>query len=132
MGTSLQYQYPLVLTFFGLTPSYRNQVFTQIHDLVYHGGGGFLHSEVYNMPIWMRRYHIQKINEYKVLELEDDSWENVRKKRDYLLKFNNMKQTELEIIESIDMNRIIENGEKIKMEYSDDESISVDTKSDLD
>ena len=54
----------MVLTFFGLTPNYRNQVFTQIHDLVYHGGGGFLHSEVYNMPIWMRRYHIQKINEY--------------------------------------------------------------------
>ena len=35
-----------------------------MHDLVYHGGGGFLHSEVYNMPIWMRRFHIQKINEY--------------------------------------------------------------------
>ena len=28
----------------------------------------------------------EKINEYKVLELEDDTWENVRKKRDYLLK----------------------------------------------
>ena len=42
-----------------------------------------------------------------------------------------MSQTELEIIESIDMNRIIENGEKIKMEYSVDESISVDTLSDL-
>ena len=28
----------------------------------------------------------EKINEYKVLELEDSSWENVRKKRDYLLK----------------------------------------------
>ena len=54
----------MVLTFFGLTPNYRNEVFTQIHDLVYHGGGGFIHSEIYNMPIWMRRYHIQKINEY--------------------------------------------------------------------
>jgi len=31
---------------------------------VYHGGGGFIHSEVYNMPIWLRRFHIQKINEY--------------------------------------------------------------------
>jgi hypothetical protein len=31
---------------------------------VYHGGGGFIHSEVYNMPIWMRKFHIQKINEY--------------------------------------------------------------------
>ena len=28
----------------------------------------------------------EKINEHKVLELEDSSWENVRKKRDYLLK----------------------------------------------
>ena len=28
----------------------------------------------------------EKINEYKVLDLEDSSWENVRKKRDYLLK----------------------------------------------
>ena len=35
-----------------------------MHDLVYHGGGGFLHSEVYNMPTWMRRFHIQKINEH--------------------------------------------------------------------
>ena len=31
---------------------------------MFHGGGGFKHSEVYNMPIWMRKYHIQKINEY--------------------------------------------------------------------
>ena len=35
-----------------------------MHDLVYHGGGGFIHSEVYNMPTWLRRFHIQKINEY--------------------------------------------------------------------
>ena len=28
----------------------------------------------------------EKINEYKVLDLEDDTWENVRKKRNYLLK----------------------------------------------
>ena len=28
----------------------------------------------------------EKINEHKVLELKDDTWENVRKKRDYLLK----------------------------------------------
>ena len=26
----------------------------------------------------------EKINEHKVLELEDDTWENVRKKRNYL------------------------------------------------
>tara|TARA_R110000851_G_scaffold79902_1_gene176106 strand:+ start:1828 stop:2052 length:225 start_codon:yes stop_codon:yes gene_type:complete len=36
-----------------------------VHDLVYHGGGGFIHSEVYNMPTWLRRFHIQKINEFQ-------------------------------------------------------------------
>ena len=31
---------------------------------MFHGGGGFIHSEVYNMPTWMRTFHIQKINEH--------------------------------------------------------------------
>ena len=67
---------PSVLTFFGLTSTYRNIIFQQIHDLVYHGNGGFVHSEVYNMPIWMRRFHIQKIN--KFLEKQN---EEVRKQQ---------------------------------------------------
>ena len=31
---------------------------------MYHGGGGFIHSEVYNMPIWKRKFHILAINKY--------------------------------------------------------------------
>ena len=38
---------------------------------MYHGGGGFIHSEVYNMPIWMRRFHIQKINEFNKQQEEE-------------------------------------------------------------
>ena len=52
-------------------------------------------------------------------------------RRDFLLEFNKMSQTDLEIIESIDMNRIIENGKKVKMIYAEEDSISVDTKEDL-
>jgi|TARA_Y100001963_G_scaffold157931_1_gene255808 hypothetical protein len=37
---------------------------------VYHGGGGFIHSEIYNMPIWMRLFHIQKINEHVKIQNE--------------------------------------------------------------
>jgi hypothetical protein len=37
---------------------------TEVHDLVYHGGGGFVYSEVWNMPISNRRYHIHKINDF--------------------------------------------------------------------
>lgn len=36
----------------------------EVHDLVYHGGGGFIYSDVWNMPIMTRRYHIRKINEF--------------------------------------------------------------------
>jgi len=44
---------------------------------VYHGGGGFIHSEIYNMPIWMRRFHISKINEHnQQLEEERDKIKN--------------------------------------------------------
>jgi len=51
-------------------------------------------------------------------------------KRDYLLKFNEMRETELEQIESIDMLRIIENGEKVHMVLNDTNTYSVDTEQD--
>lgn len=52
-------------------------------------------------------------------------------KRDYLLKFNSTPETELERFESIDMMRIIENGEKVKMVKTNSYSLSVDSKEDL-
>lgn len=30
---------------------------------MYYGQGGFIYSEVYNMPIHIRRFHIKKIND---------------------------------------------------------------------
>ena len=50
------------LRFFGLTPEYKKQVYQEVHDLVYYGNGGFIYSEVYQMPIHLRRYHIRKID----------------------------------------------------------------------
>ena len=52
-------------------------------------------------------------------------------RRDFLLEFNLMKETSLERIESVDMLRVLENGYKIKMIYSETETYSVDTQSDL-
>jgi 3-deoxy-manno-octulosonate cytidylyltransferase (CMP-KDO synthetase) len=51
--------------------------------------------------------------------------------RDFLLEYNEMAQTPLEIIESVDMNRLLENGIKIKMVLSETETYSVDTLADL-
>ena len=52
--------------------------------------------------------------------------------RDFLLKYNEMEPTPLEIIESVDMMRILENGMKVKMIDTQYETKAVDTKEDLD
>jgi len=52
------------LTFFGLTSDHRIQVFKQIHEIVFHGKGGYDWNTVYNMPIWLRRYTFNEIKEY--------------------------------------------------------------------
>jgi len=55
---------PSGLTFFGLTPEYRLSVFNNIHDIVFHGNGGYDWHTVYNMPIWLRKFTFNKIREH--------------------------------------------------------------------
>lgn len=56
------------LTFFGLTsdiiPQVRANVFTQIHEIVFHGNGGYSWETIYNMPTWLRRFTFNKLREY--------------------------------------------------------------------
>jgi len=52
-------------------------------------------------------------------------------KRDALLKYLDLQPMPLEIIESVDMNRFLEHGIKLKMVKTDYKSYSVDTKEDL-
>lgn len=62
------------LTFFGLTlqtvSEYRVRLFTQIHDIVFHGKGGYDWSTVYSMPIWLRNFTFNQINDYYKKENE--------------------------------------------------------------
>jgi hypothetical protein len=58
----------LDLTFFGLTseiiPQVRANLFSQIHEIVFHGQGGYDWETVYNMPIWLRNFTFNKMKEY--------------------------------------------------------------------
>jgi hypothetical protein len=67
--------FPLTLTFFGLTleiaPQFRVNLFTQIHEIVFHGQGGYDWETVYNMPIWLRKFTFHKIQEYYNKQKED-------------------------------------------------------------
>ena len=56
------------LTFFSLTSdqasSYRNAVFTQIHEIVFHGKGGYDWYTVYNMPLFIRNFTWNKLKQW--------------------------------------------------------------------
>ncbi len=52
-------------------------------------------------------------------------------RRDYLLRFNSLPPTPLEVIESVDMMRILEHGEKVRMVMTQARTASVDTAADL-
>jgi len=52
-------------------------------------------------------------------------------KRDFLIEFNQMPPTPLELIESVDMLRLLENGLKVKMAFAECSLYSVDTPQDL-
>ena len=75
-------------------------------------------------PIPSRKKYTKDISKFKQVAI-------IPFKRDYLLKFNNTPETYLEKIESIDMLRIIESGDKVKMVLTKEDTLSVDTKEEL-
>jgi hypothetical protein len=66
----------LGLSFFGLTSNsasiVRANLFTQIHEIVFHGKGGYDWNTIYNMPRWLRLFTFNKINEFYQKENEED------------------------------------------------------------
>jgi hypothetical protein len=68
----------LGLAFFGLTfdiaAETRAAIFKQIHQIVFHGKGGYDWHTVYNMPIWLRRFTFNEILKY--YQDEKDAVEN--------------------------------------------------------
>jgi len=72
----------LGLTFFGLTPDnaseYRLYLFNQIHQIIFHGKGGYDWNTVYNMPIWLRKYTFSEIKNH--YDEEKQAYENISNK----------------------------------------------------
>jgi hypothetical protein len=58
----------LVQVLFTLTSEeivrYRKNLFTQIHEIVFHGQGGYDWETVYNMPVWLRKFTFDQINTF--------------------------------------------------------------------
>ena len=45
-------------------PQIRVSVFKQIHEILFHGKGGYDYASVYNMPLWLRKFTFLQIKEY--------------------------------------------------------------------
>lgn len=65
--------------FFGLGPEYKLGIHREIFSLCYHGQGGFTWGEVYELPIYLRRFYIQQIN--KVIEEKNKANEAASKSK---------------------------------------------------
>ena len=56
------------LAYFGLTldtfPKFRASLFSQIHEICFHGQGGYQWEEVYSMPTWLRNFTFNKIQDF--------------------------------------------------------------------
>ena len=65
--------FPLILTFFGLTYEYRLTLFNQIHEICFHGQGGYDWETVYNLPIWLRTFIYKKMSDFLLTGSDIDS-----------------------------------------------------------
>jgi hypothetical protein len=52
-------------------------LFSQIHEIVFHGQGGYDYETIYNMPIWLRKFTFNKVKEWydqSKSNKNEDSW----------------------------------------------------------
>ena len=70
------------LAFFGITPKTaaqsRANLFSQIHEICFHGKGGYDWNTIYNMPRWLRLFTFNKIKEF--YDKENEATENASSK----------------------------------------------------
>jgi len=65
--------------FFGLGSEKRAIVFKEIHEIVFHGQGGYDWPTVYNMPIWLRKYTFNEIKSFYEKKNNAENNDNVEK-----------------------------------------------------
>ena len=68
------------MSFFGLRPEDKPQVHELIFELIYFSNGGFNHSDIYNMPTYLRTFYFNKMVEFKKKEKEEMDKANKKQK----------------------------------------------------
>ena len=53
-----------------ISPQIRIGLFKQIHEIVFHGKGGYDYDTVYHMPIWLRKFTYNELKKFYDAEAE--------------------------------------------------------------
>ena len=53
-----------------ISPQIRIGLFKQIHEIVFHGKGGYDYDTVYHMPIWLRKFTFYELKKFYEAEAE--------------------------------------------------------------
>jgi hypothetical protein len=77
MGAPSRLDFNLDQTFFGFKPSDRPYLHENIFNILWHGEGRWTWDEIYQMPIFLRRFYTKQIN--KILEMRITAQEEARK-----------------------------------------------------
>ena len=65
--------------FFGLSPKDKPKIHEQIFQLMYYGEG-FTHSDVYDMPIYLRNFYYKQLSDTRKKENDEIKKQNQKSK----------------------------------------------------
>ena len=61
MEQNRRLQWKSLLSFFGLQPKNKKDIHEEIFQLIYYHKGGFTFDEVYNLPIYLRKFYLKRL-----------------------------------------------------------------------
>ena len=61
MEQNRRLQWKSLLSFFGLQPKHKKDIHEEIFQLIYYHKGGFTFNEVYNLPIYLRKFYLKRL-----------------------------------------------------------------------
>ena len=64
-------------TFFGLTSEHKVQIHKTLFTLAYYSNGAFSFEQAYNMPVYLRNFHMKQLEDAKSKEM--DAYKSVQK-----------------------------------------------------
>ena len=71
MGRRQRWQFQSPCDFFGLPPEYKLSIHEEIFQLMLHSKGGFTFSDAYNLPIYLRKFYLKRLQTFYKKEADE-------------------------------------------------------------